>query len=212
MENMKTSGIVKVVIGLALILSVVGLFTPMMSIEKLPDVDQGDVAGATGNLLAEDYIPYVLYNAGFKSAKDFAVSGTSAFTGAVDLTSTFSVGSAGDDFTEMNAGVCYIRPYATTIAASTTATVDCQATALWNASAPSVSALNGISLNDNIVGTLSTTTAGTVSNGLVLAGISASSTSGFIVLRITNLTGGVFTWPSTAGLASGTAYYVSTVK
>ncbi len=120
------------------------------------------------------------------------------------------VGITGTWRTKDNVGFCYIRPYAATIAASSTATVDCQGTQAWNAAGTiNVSALTGLVMGDRVTATLSTTTAGAVSNGLVISGASASTTAGYIVLRISNLTGGVYTWPIVAGVASGTAQYYS---
>ena len=48
--------------------------------------------GAAGNLLAEQYIPYVLYNGGYNSAKDFLISGLSTFSGVFTVSgaATFS--------------------------------------------------------------------------------------------------------------------------
>ena len=118
---------------------------------------------------------------------------------------SLKTGNTGTYFTRMNGGTCYIRPYAATIAATTTAKVDCQGTAAWSAS--SMSALPGVTVNDNVVLTLSTTTAGTVTNGIIATGASASTTAGYIELTISNATGATYTWPVT-GVASGTAGYI----
>lgn len=56
-----------------------------------PAMQSSDGFGAPGNMLAEQYIPYVLYNGGYNSAKDFSISGSSAFSGAVTMSSTFTV-------------------------------------------------------------------------------------------------------------------------
>lgn len=125
------------------------------------------------------------------------------------ITGTGGLKIGGSDATtinQLNAGTCYIRPYAATITASSTAKVDCQGTAAWNASG--VSALTGVTAGDWVQAKLATSTAGTTSNGLVITGASASTTPGFIELYISNLTGGTFTWP-TSGTASGTASYLS---
>lgn len=102
-------------------------------------------------------------------------------------------------------GTCYLFPYAATIVASSTAKVDCQGTSNWSVSGPS--ALSGITFGDAVVATLSTTTSGTINGGIFISGASASTTSGYIQLSITNLTGGTFTWPQT-GTASGTASFI----
>lgn len=192
------------------------LLSGYSAIRLLPIRGNGGQLGAAGNLLAENYIPYVLYNGGYNSAKDFSISGSSAFSGAstfsgaVALTSTFTLGSAGSSQTQQNRGLCYIYPYTATIFASSTVQVDCQATAAAG-TAGAIAALPGVQANDYVQATLSTTTQGTIATGtggLVLAGASASTTAGYITLRITNLTGAAFTWPTT-GAATGTAYYWS---
>jgi hypothetical protein len=132
---------------------------------------------------------------------NLTVAGTTAFTGALTL------GTYGSSVSTLNQGTCYLRPYAATVAATSTVAVDCQATAAWNASG--MSALTGIKNFTDVVSVqLSTTTAGTTFGGLHIAGASASSTDGYIVLHITNLTGTTYTWPTT-GTASGTATYLS---
>ncbi len=132
-------------------------------------------------------------------------------------TNTFAVGPGCDNsfstctgtvINRINTGICYIRPYATTIVATSTASVDCQGTLAWGASG--MSALAGVTKDDNIVAVLSTTTAGTISTGLSIIGASASTTSGYIVLRVSNLTGNTYTWSTIAGTASGTASYIIT--
>lgn len=101
---------------------------------------------------------------------------------------------------------CFLAPSAATIAATTTVSVDCQATAGW--SAAGTSALGGVSSGDAIQFELSTTTAGASGpGGLVVTGASASTTAGYITVRLLNLTGTTFTWPTT-GVASGTASYL----
>lgn len=141
----------------------------------------------------------------------YAVSPALAITGNTTVSGTFAVGSAGTSVTQLNTGTCYIQPYATTIAASSTANVDCQATAAIGS--PTNTAVDtpllGVRNLDNVVASLSTTTAGTTFEGLDLIGTSASTTNGYITLRLSNATGGTFTWPLT-GTASGTASYVST--
>lgn len=119
------------------------------------------------------------------------------------------VGTIGSATREANLsmGPCYFAPSATTIAASTSIAVDCQATA--GVAAAGESALAGVLNNDNIQITLSTTTArsGVGSSGsLVVGGASASSTPGYITVWLWNQTGTTYTWP-TVGSASGTAYY-----
>lgn len=104
-------------------------------------------------------------------------------------------------------GTCYIDPYAPTIAASSTASVDCQGTLAADPNGSS--ALAGVRPGDAVLAQLSTTTAGTVISGIDIIGVNASTTWGHIQLRISNRTGTTYTWPTTSGLASGTATYIS---
>ncbi len=142
------------------------------------------------------------------TSQQFQVSSTGVVTsGGV------TVGSSGTAMTRFNTGVCYYRPYAATIAASTTAKVDCQATRVWGATGAgiggtSMAALTGVTAGDYVVLSQASSTPGTTINGLVVTGVAASSTSGFIEVYVSNLTGGTYTWPTTAGTASGTAYYM----
>lgn len=150
--------------------------------------------GAVANRLPHGY---------WDTADGYYVDGTAI----IDGTGNLVIGSSGTSIDRINTGTCYIRPYAATIAASSTAKVDCQATAAWSASG--VSALSGVSNGDNVVVTLGTTTVGTTFGGVVLAGASASTTAGFIELTLSNFTGAAFTWPVT-GVASGTAAFIAT--
>lgn len=143
-------------------------------------------------------------------------SASQALSGAVALTSTFKVGSAGTAINRWNRGICFVKPYATTIAASSTATVDCQATAATGSITGPTSALAGVAFGDVVNTTLSTTTASgggvtgsTVTGmGLAIQGASASTTQGYITLIVANQTGGTYTWPLT-GIATGTVSYTA---
>jgi hypothetical protein len=117
----------------------------------------------------------------------------------------------GTTIARINTGQCFIKPYATTIAASSTAVVDCQATAAVGSITGTTAALAGVTLGDNVVATLSTTTAGVAaaSGGIVITGASASTTAGYITETISNLSGTTFTWPVNAA-ASGTESYIVT--
>lgn len=125
-----------------------------------------------------------------------------AFTANTSIT----LGSTGTAFTGLNGGTCQLQPDATTIAASTTARVTCHG-GNWSAGQAAFTALTGITSSSKIVASLSTTTAGSTSEGLILLGVTASTTSGFIEARISNQTGTTYTW-STSGSASGTMQYI----
>ena len=139
--------------------------------------------------------------------------GTATFTvtkaGVAALTGSLKIGSSGTAVTRANTGVCYFKAYATTIAATSSAYVDCQATAAVGSITGATTALTGVTFGDNVVVNMSTTTAGTVVGGLVVGGVSASTTAGHIQMRIVNLTGATYTWPTT-GTATGTASYIVT--
>lgn len=127
-----------------------------------------------------------------------------------------TLGTSGTAINRLNRGICFIKPYATTITASSSATVDCQGTAAVGSITGAASALTGVAFGDSVNVTLSTTTAsggslqGTVltAMGLSVVGASASTTSGYITLIIANGTGATYTWPIT-GSATGTASYTA---
>lgn len=98
-----------------------------------------------------------------------------------------------------NFGTCYVQASSITIAASSTATVDCQA-----GTTGTQSALTGVSTNDNVSVQFSTTTP-TTFQGLTVLGASASSTAGYITMKVYNGTGTTFTWIASA---STTQYHV----
>jgi hypothetical protein len=149
--------------------------------------------GAAGNLLAENYIPYVLYNQGYNSAKPIQTTSTLSISGLASLLGGFTAGSTGTQVNGINYGTCTVLAYATTIAASTTGTVDCQ-----GGQSGAFSALTGVSSGDT-VNTFATTTIGSTTFGsVIIAGSHASTTAGSIELIIRNNTGATFTWNNTA--------------
>ena len=156
---------------------VVGWFTP-----NLPKVDEIDSSfGAVGNMLAENYIPYVMYNQGFNTAKGITNSGA------------FTQGSAGTSVQRINAGNCNIASSATTIAASTTVAVSC------HGGTTALTALTGVAVNDIVYLQFATSSVAT-DGGLRILGASASSTQGYIHVIIHNAitTGTAFTWTTAA--------------
>jgi hypothetical protein len=146
---------------------------------------------ATG-MLAENYIPYVLYNGGYNSAKDI---NTSAYLGS---TGTFQVGSNGTTFSNIKAaGTCamiFDTGYTSVFNASSTRAVDCAVTGL-------------LSTDTVIVAMLGTTTiSSTNSNGWQISQASASSTNGFLTMNVTYWGAGTATIPPS--IASTTAYLI----
>lgn len=121
-------------------------------------------------------------------------------------TGAATIGSSGTAVAQLNYGTCQLQPDSATIAASTTARVTCHG-GNWSAGQAAFTALTGITSSSKILGSLSTTTAGSTFEGLVLTGVTASTTAGFIETRISNQTGDTYTWP-TSGSASGTMQYI----
>lgn len=139
--------------------------------------------GAVGNLLAENYIPYVRTNGGYNSADPINTSALMSTTG------TFSVGSSGSTISQYNFGTCAIWG-AHTITASTTKTVDC-------ATGAAHTALTGITSTDNVM-VQATTSISSTYLGVRIVSAHASTTAGYITLQLYNGTGTTFTWTGTA--------------
>lgn len=102
---------------------------------------------------------------------------------------TLQVGTTGTIIGNVVTGTCNLLPAATTIAASSTATVDCQASATGQ---PAV-ALTGVTAGDAVQLQYGTTTS-TLYTGLRIVGANASSTPGYITALIFNGTGATYTW------------------
>ena len=135
-------------------------------------------------------------------------NGISVGTGVGATLNKFTVNANGTPVSRINAGTCYIKAYATTIAASSTANVDCQATAAIGTITATGAALTGVTDGDIVIAQLSTTTAGTTGQGLQVIGANSSTTAGHIDLRVVNNTGTTYTW-STSGNATGTVNYTA---
>lgn len=160
-------------------------------------VDFGQASGL-GNLLAEHYIPYISTNGGFNTNLPMLNGGGE------------QIGTNGTNVQRLDTGMCYIQAYATTIAASSTGIVDCQATkAVGGVTTANDVALVGVSPGDNVVVELATSSQSTTYGGINVDAASASTTPGFIQLYIVNSTGTTYTWPTT-GSATGTVSYVVT--
>lgn len=103
---------------------------------------------------------------------------------------TTTVGASGTATSKMKWGTCTIHSTATTIAASSTAEVSCQG------GASALTAISGITAGDAVFVQQPTTTPTTFGGLKFLA--SASSTAGYIHMKVINNTGGTFTWTSAA--------------
>lgn len=150
-------------------------------------------AGATANQTSTAGY----YNAGTSGTGGFKVNGTAVFTITSGTTPSFSVQRG------FNFGTCSAHVSATTLAASSTTQIDCQA-----GTGGTLSALSGITYGDKIVMSMASTTVGTGSNagaGLIIRAVDASSTAGVISMQIYNGTGATFTW--TAAASSSFRYF-----
>lgn len=164
------------------------------------EVNKGDLSlGAPGNMLIEDYDPYVRYNGGINTALGITNSGTltqsgaSTFSAAVSMTVSETIGASGTAIARKNAGFCNIHAPANTIAATSTQLLGCHA-----GTSNALSALTGVSAGDSCLLTAPTTTSTGSNGGLVITGVSASSTQGYIDVRVANLTNSTFTWSAAA--------------
>lgn len=134
----------------------------------------------------------------------FQDDGTAIFNGAVTLASTLAttgsikVGASGSTVSGFNFGSCAIWANATTIAASTTKQVDCSSTGR------SGGTLAGITAAQEILA-MATTSISTKFGGVQVVAAHASSTAGYITLKLYNATGAAFTW---TGAASSTIQYI----
>ncbi len=129
----------------------------------------------------------------------WAFTNTVSFSGALSLLSSLKIGSTGTAITRENGGFCNIQAGANTIAATTTQTVDCVL------ASPANTALTGVTAGDRVFLSQGTTTP-TTAEGLTILGESASSTPGYITLKLFNGTGTTFTW--TAAASSSWPYLV----
>lgn len=117
------------------------------------------------------------------------------------LTSILQVGSNGTDLAGIKTGSCTIWASSQTIAATSSAQVECQSAT----NGTLASGLTGITA-DSICSLNNASSTNTTSGSIVVAGVSASSTPGSIVARIANLTGGTFTWDATASSSAKWTY------
>ena len=183
-------GAAVVVVAIVAVFSILHFFN---SIGSKPTSLFGSVSG----LLAENYIPYVSINTGYKS--NYGITTTGALSAAATTITGLFTASAGALFSStgtqvnrINFGTCYVQASATTIAASSTVTVDCQAS-----TSGANTALTGITAGD-VVNVQFATTTPTTYAGLQILGASASSTTGFITMKVENNTGATYTWTSAA--------------
>lgn len=111
------------------------------------------------------------------------------------------IGQVGNKMLGLNFGTCFLNlgNAPASFAASTTINVDCQASNMLATSATAQSALQGITAGDKVFVAEATTTP-TLGFGLIIQGQSASSTAGYISLKLYNGTGAAYT-PGTTTVA-----------
>lgn len=165
--------------------------------KKLPAGEDGLVSAA-GNMLAEDYIPYVMYNGGWNSNKDATFGGTVTGAASSWTTASFStsatIGSSGTAVAGLVAGTCTIWSSSATIAASTTQQVECQSATTGGLT----TTLSGVTTDSKCSLSPALTALNSIA-GLGLHGYVASSTdAGTITATLGNGSGSQFTWTATA--------------
>jgi hypothetical protein len=130
------------------------------------------------------------------STNSSAFGGTTHFGSVVSAKGGLSVGTTSPTvINNIQAGKCNIRAAANTISASSTVQVDCVSGLN--------SALAGVLAGDTVVVSSSTSTPST-NEGLTILGASASTTPGYITLKMFNGTGNTYTW--TAAASSSYSY------
>jgi len=159
------------------IIAIIGLFTPAGKL-------------AFGAIKDTSYFDY--FNAA--TGGGFQINGTTVLSATTFVPPGTSSSVSGFDF-----GRCAILAYATTIAASSTATVDCSSTGRIGGT------LTGITSGDNVMA-MATTSISSTFLGVKILSAHASTTAGYITLDVSNETGTTFTWDGTA--SSTIAYQV----
>ena len=150
--------------------------------------------------------PIYYQTVGFQQGAAFGTRNQSYFSNTGALT----IGSTGTAVNRVNTGTCYILPYATTIVASSSASVDCQGTAkIGTTNTGKATALVGVVAGDTVIASLSSTTIGSAFGGIDIIQAVASTTNGYLTFVVRNMTGTTFTWPVNS-TASGTASYIVT--
>lgn len=143
-------------------------------------------ATSAGNMLAENYIPYVMYNGGFNTAKSFNAS------------SDVTLGTSGTTFSAGLIGTtCNLIGSDVTVTASTSRAFDC--------------AVTGVTSSFSTMAQLATSTGSGVAcsqgtaNCWSIIGSKASSTAGFVTVVLLNQ--GPSAIPSVTAVGSSTVIW-----
>ena len=138
-------------------------------------------------------IAFLVLSSFFGSPKNLGATDPTTFTNPIKFASTISIGSggtAGTAISKLYKGTCSLIAPSFTVAASTTVSMDC--------------AVTGAVSGDVVFAQFATSTA--VFGGWQVGSASASSTSGYITLRVNNWSGVSATMP--ASIASSTQYLI----
>ena len=184
----------KILWGIAIVGLVFGVWA-VMSIPRTAKLPSGQSFGAAGNLLAEQYIPYVLYNGGYNSAKDIKT------TALLTSTGTFTVGASGTAVSQVIKGSCALTGMDVSQTATTTSPYDC--------------AVTGVVAGDIVIAQFATSSvavnqsfSGDNNTGWIIHSVVASTTSGYITVRVANWTGGSVAPSSVTRMGSSTQYII----
>lgn len=197
-QTSKSDTFARVVACAAFLLAVTGIV--LLGYSNSGSGQAGQTAGGIGGYTSTEGT-YIALNG-------FGIGTEHSFQQVFNSLGQLKLSATGDLATRLDFGSCYIQPYATTIAASSTSYVDCQGTAATGGlNTAKDTPLTGVTYGDTITADLATSTAGSQIEGLDIISVSASGTPGYIQLGISNGTGGTFTWPTT-GNASGTVSFI----
>lgn len=165
-------------------IAIVGLVAGVWALASIPKglVSNGSEnfgTTAAGNLLAENYIPYVLYNGGYNTAKD------------INTTGGFTVGSTGATFSNIVGTSCNLVGMDASQSASTTVAYDC--------------AVTGVTSSSIVLAQLASSTPVGAKSYWSIIGSKASTTAGFVTVLVYN--NGASAIPSVSSVGSSTAIW-----
>lgn len=172
---------------LAVVVAINAVIT--LQIVKPSKLDFSELAGAAGNMLAENYDPYVMYNDGYNSAKDIVTSATLKTTG------TLQVGSSGTAQVNQVVTSCTPLNTNTSIAATSTGYIYC-------------TGVTGLTSADIVVAQFATSSLAAVTSNFVIVGSKASTTAGAVDMIVLNLTGAARAISAASKIASTTNLFI----
>lgn len=160
------------------IIAIWGLFAPTLDKNALVQEIAGQLSQALAGVTNYDQL---------STTEGYQVDGTTVIDGNGDF-------ALGTTINAIRTGSCTVWTGATTIAATTTQQVTCQA-----ATTGGLTALTGVTTDSICTLNHATSTSGmTLVGGVGVFGVSASSTAGFVDAMLSNLTGATFTWTAAA--------------